>query len=410
MATELGQQEVPTNGNKTEENRQPSADDAGGNRAGERAAALDKILKAIRERQEEFLGLLSRSGWFDRLRSNDWQGPELEKCFGIIYNHLVEAQRLLTLRASNSSADFKLIEQQVLHVLEKDYEQTRAGRVHGAWEFAASLERMLLLLGDRHYLFTRLESEAQKDDEKQPGRWSGYLKREKLNALLKAYDDAPANAEGPRTETIEHLAFLYASRSAYLRTQRASEELKANYLNWMALVLTVLLLLLLEAIYISENKSVIARLAGGIGWRDLPDFLLRFDFTNPPVQQALVAAVIGALGGVLSAFYKMRDMTGSLATLRAFKSAMRAQPFVGATVGVLLMLVIKSGILAVGTTGVQGIVKWETLGVYCFIAGFSEPFFLGVVQRVAGAADRAGSAAADSAGGANGKTDKKTTP
>lgn len=54
----------------------------------------------------------------------------------------------------------------------------------------------------------------------------------------------------------------------------------------------------------------------------------------------------------------------------------------GPPVGVPPMLLITGGILAVGRTDVSPNLRWPPLAVYCFIAGFSEPFFLGVVRRV----------------------------
>ncbi len=96
----------------------------------------------------------------------------------------------------------------------------------------------------------------------------------------------------------------------------------------------------------------------------------------------------GALGSTLSGFYRLRDEEGSITALRSFRSAMWAQPFVGAVIRVLLWLLVKSGGVAFGVTngGMADNILWANLSIYCFLAGFSEPFFLGVVQRVAGAA------------------------
>jgi hypothetical protein len=245
-----------------------------------------------------------------------------------------------------------------------------------------------LLLGDDSYLVSRLEGEKDKDKAKQPGSWSSYLDEAILEALLTAYKGNKNPDRELRLRAIERLSFLYWSRSCYLRTQRAREELRADYLNQLTLVLAILLLLLLEVICISVN---------GDYWNhSSPSFWdivhLRLDLHNELIREALVATMTGALGSTLSGFYKLRDEDGGIAMLRSFRSAMWAQPFVGATVGMLLMLFLVSGILTLATgsptIGTSVTPNWIILGIYCFIAGFSEPFFLGVVARVAGAADK----------------------
>lgn len=356
-----------------------------------------KVLESVQKSQEEFLTILSRPSPLKKL----WQrrvwatsNPELLKVYGVIYNHLVEAQRLLTLRMADPTDDSDLIRQQLHHLLDNRHKQALTTNIHAAWEYAAALERMLLLLGDKNYIVTRLENEVKKVEKKLPGAWSQYLPGARLTGLLDAYKGDAAKGDAAtevRKQAVESLALLYALRSSYLRHQRAREEIKADYLNRLTVVLTILLLLLLETIYlVSKEGAAAAELSRGF-WDSLRmlftlDF--KFDFTDQNVRNALVAAMTGALGSTLSGFYKLRDETDGIAALRSFRWAMWAQPFVGATVGVLLMLLIMSGLLAIGTTGGAPEMKWLSLSVYCFLAGFSEPFFLGVVQRVAGAVDK----------------------
>jgi hypothetical protein len=125
------------------------------------------------------------------------------------------------------------------------------------------------------------------------------------------------------------------------------------------------------------------------------------------VRLFIVAAFTGGIGSVLSGFFKLRDKVVGIHDLRSFKAAMRAQPFVGATIGVVFYLLVASGIFSLGAVKSSpndpAILPWSLLGIYCFFAGFSEPFFLGVVQRVAGAADKQGK---DQSAGGKGKDEK----
>ena len=99
----------------------------------------------------------------------------------------------------------------------------------------------------------------------------------------------------------------------------------------------------------------------------------------------LLCAVAGALGGTLANLYKLRDEIGRGTELRAFKPILIAQPAVGAAAGLIVLLIVASGLL--GTTTAQSDGRWHSLTLLAFAAGFSEAFFLGLVRRVAGAAE-----------------------
>jgi hypothetical protein len=64
---------------------------------------------------------------------------------------------------------------------------------------------------------------------------------------------------------------------------------------------------------------------------------------------------------------------------------MRVQPIVGACAGLIVFLILDSKAIE---PGAGGSVTWSGRGVLAFAAGFSEPFFLGIVQRVAVVSDR----------------------
>jgi hypothetical protein len=53
---------------------------------------------------------------------------------------------------------------------------------------------------------------------------------------------------------------------------------------------------------------------------------------------------------------------------------------VGAVAGLVILLVLESGAVALGN-GTSS--SWASQALFAFAAGFSEPFFLGVVEKVA---------------------------
>jgi hypothetical protein len=88
----------------------------------------------------------------------------------------------------------------------------------------------------------------------------------------------------------------------------------------------------------------------------------------------------GALGATLAGTFRVRDKLVELDDLRSFWPAMRVQPLVGAVAGLVILLVLESGAVALGDGGSS---SWAAQALFAFAAGFSEPFFLGVVEKVA---------------------------
>ena len=74
----------------------------------------------------------------------------------------------------------------------------------------------------------------------------------------------------------------------------------------------------------------------------------------------------------------MRDHVTNINDLRAFAPAIVVQPLIGATAGLLLLVALDSKLIAVNWGGPD----WASRGVIAFAAGFSEPFFLGIVGKV----------------------------
>jgi hypothetical protein len=90
----------------------------------------------------------------------------------------------------------------------------------------------------------------------------------------------------------------------------------------------------------------------------------------------LLAALAGGVGAGLSGAFKLRDQVRNINDLRALRPALVVQPLLGAAAGLFLLLVLESGLLSVK-------LGWAGQGAVAFVAGFSEPFFLGIVNRVA---------------------------
>lgn len=90
----------------------------------------------------------------------------------------------------------------------------------------------------------------------------------------------------------------------------------------------------------------------------------------------------------LTGALKLREVV-TMHDLRSIKSWMFLQPLVGASAALLVLLLVNSSVIGLPRTRARpcpGPLSPPT----GFIAGFSEPFFLGVVKQTARAADEKG--------------------
>lgn len=303
--------------------------------------------------EQEPLGvLLAPARWDRKIRS-----PELRKAFGSIQAAAAEARRLLTL----PEEDAPLRTEEVIRML-RDFLAQRPEKleIEPAWNLAASLEALLPMLGDYSYVQSLLEMEAVRAHSEAPQSWSSYFELEQLEQLRHEYRTSTPNLSAHRI-AVNHLSLLNSFRAADQRSERAKAGQKTRFFNVVAPMLLSFLFFLgfvVDEIAPDETKSL------------------------------LLAAAAGALGGVLGGLLRLRDKPIQDADLRAFWPVARLQPLIGATAGVIIFLILESGLLSsviAQNTGTESATRsWASDALLAFIAGFSEPFFLGLVRRIGG--------------------------
>jgi hypothetical protein len=102
----------------------------------------------------------------------------------------------------------------------------------------------------------------------------------------------------------------------------------------------------------------------------------RIDFGWWEVAAALI---LGGFGGSLSSMRKLRDQLERLAQMDSFRAAVWAQLAAAAGLGLFALILFGAGVLPpIGSPS-----SWDGL-VYAFLAGFSEPFAIQAVTRLAG--------------------------
>jgi hypothetical protein len=161
-----------------------------------------------------------------------------------------------------------------------------------------------------------------------------------------------------RLESIQDLrrwlSALRWARSSEFRLDRARQRMRERALSRLAVLLAVLT---------GGLSFAISRVTDELSWNIV-----------------LLVALSGALGGVLAGVLKLRDDVARIGNLRILRPAVYVQPLLGAASGLLMLLILVSGFLTQDSSE-----QWAKDALLAFIAGFSEPYFLGIVNRVVSA-------------------------
>jgi hypothetical protein len=300
------------------------------------------------ERAELILAYLNAGSGPQRLKF--WRkhagDPEFRKLLGRIHTAIGNAQRLDVATSEGLGAKGR---DRICELLATD---PRTLDLDGALEVIDSLDQFLIEHGDEYFLHSLLAAEFARDQmETTATTWSAVFGQppppEEVNLVQSGqpFDDV-------RLAAVRHqLAALYRTRSIIYDLHRARQAMKGRHLLLLTPVLAVLLVAFVVAILV----------AGG-----------------SPSSIAL-AAVAGALGAALSGTLKLRDHVTNINDLRAFSPSVVVQPLIGAIAGLLLLVVLNSRLITVNWGGPE----WASRGVIAFVAGFSEPFFLGIIGKVA---------------------------
>ena len=253
-----------------------------------------------------------------------WQrnvgSPELKKALGYLQGAVADARRLLAVPPDSLSLRTDEIEARFRDVLDQPVDSLT---IDSAWELYGQVKAMLPLLANGDYIAAQLDYEAQrvKDGSRWHG-WNQHFGKDELAQMRSNYRKRQPN-ETLHRQAAEKLSFLYTQRTEAGRDRRARAGQKCRYLNALAPALLAL-----------QAALVIA-----IGYFAADDVL----------KAVAVAGTAGALGATLSGTMRIRDDLRDLDDLRSFWPAMRVQPLVGATAGLVVLLLMESGTLDIGS-------------------------------------------------------------
>jgi hypothetical protein len=286
---------------------------------------------------------------------------EMRKILGRLLAVIDEAERLAALEDSNVSGGSTEDREQghrLARVAAKlrDLDVDQIGPDSGG-EFADQLELALIEAGDRTFLHQQLEFELYLDRNMlTPLTWS---------SMFGPLDDGTSRDGVKQASELDPvrqqlLDLRYARMTQYRRTGLQLAE-KARLLRGLAVGITALVIATAVA-------AVVASSDPGATWASL-----------------YLAAAAGALGAGVSGIYKLRDEIQRARAIREFRAILLAQLAVGMAAGLFVELVLESGLITIA-----GAQPWAVKGATAFVAGFSEPFFLGTVRRVGASVEAPG--------------------
>jgi hypothetical protein len=291
-----------------------------------------------------------------------WTGAEHAKALGFVQQAVTDARHFLTVVAHDAPAQLETTQNELRRML-----APKCTTIDSAWDLYNGLRQQIVRMADAPYLLMLLEHEKIRNSAQGKWhRWDDHFAAKTLDELIRRFRRNPD--EAVRAEAANRLAYLYKQRAEAGRERRARAAEKCRFMTMLA----PLLLVLIAAVTISANLVS----QGGSIWREI-----------------LLAGSAGALGSVLAGTLKLRDRLVELDDLRTFGATLRVQPLVGATMGIIVLVVLQGDLIRLGGDDVSA---WPGRTVLAFLAGFSEPFFLRVVDRLAVIPDKASTAEAAS--------------
>lgn len=307
----------------------------------------DEFHSALRARSQEILARLALSGWrlWDRTVPRN---PELRKNLERMHTAIADARWLE--RQDKLDADARAVLAELL-------QREPPSSSDALGELLEEVDQALIGVGDQSFLCALLEVEYARDEQEGGGditTWRTLYRKKPITASVE-YADGETVSPAALEEARRKLAMLYRSRQSLYGLSRARSGAKAMRLVWLAPVMATLALALIIVVDVA---------AADASWRS-----------------GLLAAVAGAVGATLSGALKLRDQLPRIASLRTFWYAFALQVPIGAVAGLFLWIVLESGLVDIAGQGDD----WAMVAAVAFVAGFSEPFVLKTVERIAGA-------------------------
>lgn len=299
--------------------------------------------------------------------------PELRKIVETLPEAVDDVTRLL---ARSGAEGHPLDDRTRTHLLELFGQSLEGMTIESGWQLLDALHAVGLQLGqhDTDHVAALLDLELA-HETRQPAlsaaasgdeaplhyagwgraRWSDVFPLEALSDLRRQLGNGRPVEARVLDSTYAHLAMLGRVRAENGRKRRTRLALRNRFFVYALLVLAPLVGGLCAAASWASDGS----LSGAV---------------------VVLVAVAGGLGATVAGAFKLRELL-TMTEFRLLGAGLAVQPFIGAAAATFLLLVLQSELVVL--PGTDAPVSWAALGTYGFAAGFSEPFFVGIVRRLA---------------------------
>jgi len=280
--------------------------------------------------------------------------PELQKILTRLYSATDELLRLLAATAAEAKPSPEVSEAQRKRIDALLQVEPVCLTLNSALEVFDALDRILIEIGDARFVCEEIHGELQRTKGGTTWlTWYSMYSPGTVPEAVETYLQGGGISDKHLDAARHQLSSFRRARSDQYQVHRARQRMRAKNLG----ILGALLLPLVAV----------------LGWL-LADQVPEI---QSPRQIALIA-VAGALGAAISGTIKARDKLVRGSDLRAFRAGLLAQVLLGAASALLIFLLLKAKVLEIiGTASLEG---QTALG---FVAGFSEPFVLRTIERVA---------------------------
>lgn len=284
--------------------------------------------------------------------SNDKWPPRLER----LESAVTDARKRLECLGENGKDPARIKICRDLIEKAEQAARTRQGwfarpREYLAWDCLAQFDRhIVFLLGpaERAALWESLKAEAEK-------KLDGHRKEavKELSKKGSAALDPGAKDAAPPAEVVSEVMRLLQTTSQ--NTYHKIDQLRRQ-IDYAGILLMVL---------------VVALLAGTV-------VRIRMGWSGDVDGALLLGTLMGLIGGVLSLAFSVTrsDVSAKIPAMRSSFEVARIRPFIGAAIALPVILIFESGVI-----NIPGAQKYWIAAVACFLSGFSERWFLGLVEK-----------------------------
>ena len=220
-----------------------------------------------------------------------------------------------------------------------------------AWDIADSLKELLPRIASDSYLYSALIEEKKRVNK--DFQWKDYFDEHSLNKHISSYESDALTFN--RDLAADRLITLYRLRSDAGRHNRARDGVRTRYLKYMGILLSIGVLVVVGLWYLGTIYQ---------------EFWL----------QLLIVAISGAIGAILSRAMKLRDLS-LIVELKAARSTLFSQASFGCILAVIVLLILKTKIITIAGFDMDT-PNLSILFIIGLISGFSEPFALGIMEKI----------------------------